>query len=193
MLIAFIAAVAFIALSHGVFNDAGFVMRMDTVVDRWFVPLRTRAWSRFFSVVTFFGSVYGVGLVSLAIAILTHWNLGVIEFGITAVGGSAVVAQLVKVFTARMRPDHLPWRSRELEYSYPSGHSAAALTLYGMLALFVILFGTVPAAIFGAIYLLLILAVGASRIALSVHYASDVLGGYLLGIALLALAVGIFG
>jgi len=192
MLIAFIAAVAFVALSLCVFNDARLVVRFDSAVDRWFLPLRTRAWSRFFAVITFFGSVFGVVLVSLAIIVLTHGNRAVIEFGAIAIGGTAVVVQAVKVFTARMRPDHLPWRKRELQYSYPSWHSAGALALYGMLALFVTLYGTVPAVIFGAGYVLLILAIGASRLALSVHYASDVIGGYLVGITFLALAIALF-
>lgn len=192
MTTALIFGVLFLMLSIGVFSDAPFVMAMDARVDGWFHSLRTPRWAAFFSAISFFGGVYGIGLIAAVTVLLTAWNEEVIELGVTAVGGSALVAQLVKVFTARTRPDPLAGRTQEVEYSYPSGHTTAALTLYGMLALLLVPFATSVSAVFIAVYVLLIIAISVSRIALSVHHASDVVGGYLLGAAFLSLAFGLF-
>lgn len=189
---ALIFGALFVVLSICVFSDAPFVMRFDAAVDRAFAPLRTRGWSAFFSIVTFFGSVQCVVLMSCVVVLLTAWNTRVIELSVTAVGGAGLVVQLVKLFTARIRPEQLPWRKPEIQYSYPSWHAAGSVALYGMLAVLLAPFATAAVAWFIAGYVVLIIAIGVSRVALSVHHASDVLGGYLLGISFLALAVALF-
>jgi undecaprenyl-diphosphatase len=65
--------------------------------------------------------------------------------------------------------------------SFPSGHTAGSAALYGILVLLLVrrLVVTIAATVF-------VLAVGASRVVLGVHYLSDVVGGLALGVAVAA-------
>ena len=74
--------------------------------------------------------------------------------------------------------------------SFPSGHAASAMAVYGFLAILLLRspagrgFGWAAASAMG----LLIAAIALSRLVLGVHYASDVLGGLLAGGLALSLA-----
>ncbi len=74
--------------------------------------------------------------------------------------------------------------------SFPSGHAMTSMAAYGAIALLLTrLERTRPARL--ATWLLaalVILTIGASRIYLGVHYASDILGGYAAGLAWVAFA-----
>lgn len=67
-------------------------------------------------------------------------------------------------------------------YSFPSGHSMSAFTLYGILAF--LLWRHIPTSLGRLLIILfsslMILLIGISRIYLGVHYPSDVLGAYLI-------------
>ena len=93
----------------------------------------------------------------------------------------------------RARPEQWVWH-RETSYSYSSGHATDALVVYGLWAYFVWRSdlpqpwrGFVAAALG-----LWALGVSWSRLALGVHYATDVLGGWVLAIVLLNLGFAIF-
>jgi membrane-associated phospholipid phosphatase len=67
--------------------------------------------------------------------------------------------------------------------SFPSGHAIMSVNFYGVI-LYMILQTTIPpyTKVLAAVFLiLLILAIGFSRIYLQVHYASDVLAGFIIG------------
>lgn len=74
-------------------------------------------------------------------------------------------------------------------YSFPSGHSMASMAFYGFL-IYLILKNVKNKAIKWSISIFLsviIILIGVSRIYLGVHYASDVLGGFLLAVAYLTI------
>jgi undecaprenyl-diphosphatase len=96
----------------------------------------------------------------------------------------------LKEIVGRARPDYFLTGSDPSTQSFPSGHSLFAMVFGGLLIIFVGDLVHAPpvrrALQFGLA--LLILAVGASRVYLGVHWPSDVLGGYLFGaMALLVL------
>jgi undecaprenyl-diphosphatase len=111
---------------------------------------------------------------------------------LTAIGGG-LVDSLVKMLVDRPRPvvDHPI--ATAFGKSFPSGHAMSSLVCYGA-----VLLAFLPAmrprmrTLAVAATALLVLAIGSSRLLLGVHFLSDVLGGYVLGLAWLAGAVAAF-
>lgn len=95
-------------------------------------------------------------------------------------GGSPLLNVVLKLAFHRERPD-IHRIIQAAGYSFPSGHSMGAFSLYGVSAY--LLWKHIPArwgrAILIAASAALVLAIGVSRIYLGVHYPSDVIGGYL--------------
>lgn len=89
--------------------------------------------------------------------------------------------QLLKYLVRRPRPDVLKLIEQG-GYSYPSGHSMIAVSVYGLLLYFVLKQVNNKYLKYGLSFLLvlLIISIGVSRIYVGVHYASDVLGGFML-------------
>lgn len=87
----------------------------------------------------------------------------------------------IKMLVARPRPagEHLTYATG---YSFPSGHSMLSLVFYGFVVYLLLSSGAIQrktAPIFTAA--VLVLLIGISRIYLNVHYASDVLSGFIIG------------
>ena len=109
---------------------------------------------------------------------------------VVGVAGVGLWVRWIKSSVARERPD-VRWVF-EQGYSFPSGHSAGTLLCYGMLAWLVFVmagqrkgyWATVLAA-------LVVLGVGLSRIVLGAHYVSDVVAGWMLGLAWMSLVFAV--
>lgn len=101
---------------------------------------------------------------------------------------ATLFTDVVKDYIARPRPGIDPLVAAS-GYSFPSGHSLNSATTYGLIAL-VAWRSQLPLTVRRLAVVLgvtLPFLIGLSRIALGVHYPSDVLGGWLAGIALVAL------
>lgn len=100
-----------------------------------------------------------------------------------------VLKEGLKFFIARMRPGNSLIEAAG--YSFPSGHAAFAVIFFGLLLyLFKNEFKSgFLRGIFLLVNLLLILAIGFSRLYLQVHWMSDVLAGYALGLLCLSVFV----
>lgn len=101
--------------------------------------------------------------------------------------------QLIKHIIRRPRPPMDRRLIRQGGYSFPSGHSMAALCVYGVLIYFCFTKIKNKKLKIACISLLtlMILLIGISRIYVGVHYPSDVLGGYLLSIGILIIDISI--
>lgn len=111
---------------------------------------------------------------------------------VTALGGS-LVDTVVKNVVNRPRPNLPHPIAHAFGKSFPSGHAMSSAVVYG--ALLLVLLPAVPRArrpyaFAGTV--LVVLAIAASRIALGVHYLTDVLAGLVLGLAWLAASAAAF-
>ena len=105
--------------------------------------------------------------------------------------GAEATAWGVKFLLGRPRPTFIETVA-EVSPSFPSAHATTAVAVYGFVALAAAMSLDGPArraVIAGAA--LLALLIGASRVVLSVHYLTDVLGGYLVGGAWLLAALAL--
>lgn len=106
---------------------------------------------------------------------------------------SSLLNNVVKHLVHRARPMLSDPVAHANGQSFPSGHAQAAVVGYGILILVflpVLHGGWRRVAVVAAVAM--VLAIGFSRVALGVHYASDVLAGYILGAAWLAAMTGAF-
>lgn len=143
--------------------------------------------------ITALGGVTVLSLVSvLAVAFLLlrrRWR----QAGFTAIAtmGGALLGSLLKGLFARPRPEVVPHLVEVTSLSFPSGHSLNSAIIYLTLAVMIARsFKDRTSRVFTvAVAVLLVLAIGCTRVLLGVHYPTDVLGGWTLGAAW-ALLVG---
>lgn len=107
-----------------------------------------------------------------------------IVYVLSAAIGGGVLVQVLKVFFSRERPDYALHLASELTMSFPSGHSAMSAVVYLSLAVLVSrIEKSKKSSIFIiATALIISFIVGLSRIYLGVHYPTDVLAGWMIGL-----------
>lgn len=107
--------------------------------------------------------------------------------------GTYGVNSILKELFHRARPNTEYVQGMILEtYSFPSGHAASSVVIFGLVA--VIAWHMLPqpyAALAVGLLVALILLIGVSRIYLGAHYASDVLIGWIIGFVGLAIIIWI--
>ncbi|HEY0895320.1 MAG TPA: phosphatase PAP2 family protein [Sphingobacteriaceae bacterium] len=105
--------------------------------------------------------------------------------------GSLAIMFLLKWWFSRPRPLS-PLLGPALGYSFPSGHATSSVTFFGLLIYFLWKKKTLAPAVRYVLILLLvllILLIGISRVYLRVHYASDVVAGYCVGVIWLVFSI----
>ncbi|MEE4544822.1 phosphatase PAP2 family protein [Streptomyces sp. V4-01] len=126
--------------------------------------------------------------VALLVVWLLHrraWRLA-IWASVTAVAGG-LIGVLVKAVVERARPSLPDPVTHAPGYSFPSGHAMTATTSFAVFLL--VLLPLVPRRLrwlcwsFAGVS---VVGVGFTRVALGVHWCSDVIGGWLLGLAVVA-------
>jgi undecaprenyl-diphosphatase len=109
---------------------------------------------------------------------------------VVAVAGNSVLNFALKQVFARVRPLHQDGFGLAQGFSFPSGHSSGSVVAYGMLAYVAIRLLPVrwhwPALVAAVA---IAFTVGASRVFLRVHFASDVLAGFASGATWLAVCI----
>jgi len=116
--------------------------------------------------------------------------------GTLTAAGSSLSGSLIKIIVDRPRPNAnlIHVFTPTSDKSYPSGHVLVFTVFFGFL-LFILLKESKPnigKILLSVLFVLLIAAIGISRIYLGVHWASDVMGGYLLGILWLLSTIGLY-
>jgi membrane-associated phospholipid phosphatase len=104
--------------------------------------------------------------------------------------GAEVLSYSLKLAFARDRPFFTDPLATVSTYSFPSGHATVSVAVYGALCLVLLRRLPGPAGIVClTATVLLVSLIGFSRLYLGVHFLSDVLAGFSVGLAWLALCV----
>ena len=196
-------AVAFllVAIPFGLLLDqvqrSGALIRFDTSAAR-----HLHDWVRHsddlvreLKILTFFGSPVWFYII-VTPAVLWVWRRGhtrLAVFLIVTTLGGGLLDTIVKEVVGRPRPSMAEPVATARGKSFPSGHAMSSTVAYGSLLLvFMPVIGRRyrPFVFAGAV--ILVLAIGFSRLALGVHYITDVVGGVVLGLAWLAASTAAF-
>lgn len=205
----------FITLTY--FVSTGQELAFDTVIREWFYSIRRPWLTEVVKGITFMGNTETIVAICILLLILPliKGKAGLritkkigIPIAAVAIVGSAI-NKTIKHTMLRPRPDVSLHLIEQGGWSFPSGHSISGLLLYGFLAWLIIMYAerssvaenaegadVVPADrrnlfanIAVVILTLLWIGIGLSRIYLGVHYPTDVLGGWTLGMVVMMIAV----
>lgn len=177
--------------------DRGPAHAADLGVSQWFVHQRTSFWNA----ATAFGTgmaetITVIAVTAVAVLILRwrtkRWYEAIV---LTAsIAGELVIFLATSAVVPQRRPAVPKLDPAPPTSSYPSGHTAAAVCLYGGLAILLLwLYAGRPGAriVAGLLFCVPVL-VGMSRVYRGMHYTSDVLAGAMLGVLWLSLVIRTF-
>ncbi|CAJ99969.1 phosphatase PAP2 family protein [Helicobacter acinonychis] len=189
-----VVGVVFFILFGLVITGVAFRQEWVQKLDLFFIDLirnpvfiQNSAWLSF----VFFSTWFAKSKLTTSIALLISlWfgfqkriALGVWFFSSILLGG--ITLKLLKHLVARPRPVTNGELALAHGFSFPSGHALASALFYGSLAL-LLCFSNTDARlkmIIAVVLFFWIFLMAYDRVFLGVHYPSDVLGGFLLGIA----------
>src|SRR5580692_362940 len=131
------------------------------------------------------------GTAAVVLAIRRRWRL--VIYLLVAGAGALTLDPVLKALVGRLRPVVAHPIAYGTGDSFPSGHALGSIVCYGAL-FFVFLPATrgMWRRVFTAVTVTLIAAIGISRLLLGVHYLSDVLGAWALGITWLGITAFAF-
>jgi membrane protein DedA with SNARE-associated domain/membrane-associated phospholipid phosphatase len=159
---------------------------VDPRVTRWLVDHRVGWATMGAKVSTWLGSTVVLIPVIVAVGLWFLWRRRTgrpaLLLGL-ALGGAIVWYDLVKAIVARPRPPVADQIGVTVTgWSFPSGHATQSLAVYGMLAVILIARLRRGRIALGLGATLIVLVVGWTRLYLGVHWLTDVLGGWSLGL-----------
>src|SRR5215216_3347559 len=171
-------------LSHVVQNDA--IGRGDAGISRWFARGRTGELNDVTAVTSEVGGTITVtilAILSVAAAALVwrRWREPMLVA--VAVAGEVAIFLAITLLVDRRRPPVSHLDQAPPTSSFPSGHTAAAICLYGALAVLASerARSAVVRGLTLALAVLIPVAVAVARVYRGMHYLTDVVGGILLG------------
>ncbi|MGW8489740.1 phosphatase PAP2 family protein [Streptomyces sp. NPDC055886] len=132
----------------------------------------------------------------IAVAVIALWWRGARRLALWTAGTSLLATLLqqgLKAAVDRERPQWTDPVDSANFAAFPSGHAMTAVVSCGLLLWLLRLYGAGPALWYAALAVAVVSAIGvaATRVYLGVHWLTDVVGGALLGVAVVALsAVG---
>jgi undecaprenyl-diphosphatase len=183
-----VLAAALVAVGLAIVHIAP-LTRWDDHVNVWFVARRTPFWNHVSYWGTFIANTLGVVAVAIVVVAILSIRRQFLDAALVA-GGLAVelaVFLTVNYTVGRPRPAVPHLGSTPSTYSFPSGHAAATLVLYGGIALIVTACTTNLAArvVAWALAIGFPLWVAFSRVERGQHHPTDVLAGLVMGAGVL--------
>ncbi|GAC1410619.1 MAG: hypothetical protein NVSMB57_04530 [Actinomycetota bacterium] len=197
-----VIAVALIGIAFG--SVAQSVIRQrrlfhfDQPVLDWIVLHRSGGTTAIMKAITVLGSpiflTVAAAAIGITLAVRRSWLR--IWLVVGGVAGASLLERLVKIVISRPRPT-VHALVKASGYGFPSGHATMSAAFYGALALVIArsLRSWPRVVATWAVAVVLIALIGFSRLYLGVHYLTDVLGGFALGLmwlVVMVVAVGLW-
>lgn len=184
-IILFITLILFFIILQSIFFDK--IIKFDTNTYNVIAKVISPGITTFLKIITNLGGATGIISVTIAllITIRSKYYKVCIIINLIII---TLINQILKFIIQRPRPEEFRI-IEESGYSFPSGHSMVSMAFYGFLIYIAYkeIKNTYIRNIVFIMLAILILFIGLSRIYLGVHYASDVLAGFLLSISYLAI------
>ncbi|WP_160646437.1 phosphatase PAP2 family protein [Chengkuizengella marina] len=169
---------------------------LDIQVIEWVDQHAPNFLSGFLTLLTEAVTYWSIPIVVLIAMLWLGWRkrdlIGVIILPI-AVAISEILKGSIKDFFQRPRPE-INIAVDGTGFSFPSGHALVGLVCYGLIAYFLVKYTkrTIDKWIISIIFILFIGLLGFNRIYFSVHYFTDIMAGYFLGLTILCVSIFIY-
>jgi membrane protein DedA with SNARE-associated domain/membrane-associated phospholipid phosphatase len=191
----FMLAFAYVlALFAGVVEDlitSDRIIAADTRIANLFFVFRTDELTNVITWITLLGKIQVILVfIVISVAVLWLWQKKYCILPLfVAVAGSEAFTYFGKLAFHRPRPEMAVYA--EHSFSFPSGHATIAVAFYGFVGYLLMRFSQSWNRKVNIFFttILIITAIGFSRVYLGVHYISDVWSGYLVGAMWLIVAV----
>ena len=174
-----------IGIIFGVIAKLNLTSDLDTFIYNIIIKMQSDSVTQIFKAITFLAStkfILCLNIIALIIYIIKKRGY-LLLIPVNSIF-SVVSNNLIKFLIKRPRPNVLRLVT-ETNYSYPSGHAMISVLFYGTIITLLNRNNIKYRKIINIILMLIILLVGVSRIYLGVHYASDIIGGYLISTGIL--------
>ena len=173
--------------------QSGKAAAFDDAVRFFFYDMRSGALTSAAKAMTYLGNWQSVTVLCIILLIIKPTR---IRYGIPVSAGAifvTVINKIIKNLVRRERPDQIYHLIKQGGYSFPSGHSITSMFVFGMLIYLVRVNvqDRTAANILTVIIAVPMVCIGLSRIYLGVHYPSDVLAGWALGVAVMMVVIEI--
>ena len=173
--------------------QSGKAAAFDDAVRFFFYDMRSGALTSAAKAMTYLGNWQSVTVLCIILLIIKPTR---IRYGIPVSAGAisvTVINKIIKNLVRRDRPDQIYHLIKQGGYSFPSGHSITSMFVFGMLIYLVRVNvqNRKAANVLTVIIAVPMVCIGLSRIYLGVHYPSDVLAGWALGIAVMMVVIEI--
>lgn len=141
--------------------------------------------------ITTLGSTIVIVAGILSIAVICWNNKKIFLTFLSANLIGVILNNLIKIIVRRPRPTQTLVMTAEKSYSFPSGHSMMSMIFYGLIIYYIMKYmknkklRNILVPLLSAV----IFFIGISRIYLGVHYATDVLAGWIIGLVYLVIFI----
>lgn len=183
----FISLIIFLFILENVFDNE--IVTFDANVYNTISLVKNDFMTNVFKGITEFGSAKVLILIALtSLVVVKNKKIGTaISLNLASIG---LLNYILKNIIQRPRPEGFRL-VEETGFSFPSGHSMASMAFYGLIIYFVFKNVKNKAVRITACtgLSILIVLIGMSRIYLGVHYASDVMAGFLVSIVYLVVYI----
>ena len=155
--------------------QSGKAAAFDDAVRFFFYDIRSSALTSAAKAITYLGNWQSITALCIILLIIKPTR---VKYGVPVSAGAisvTVINKIIKNLIQRERPDQIYHLISQGGYSFSSGHSITSIFVFILTAVI-----AVP-----------MVCIGLSRIYLGVHYPSDVLAGWALGIAVMVVIIEI--